>query len=92
MWAKSGPIVGPARGQDNVEGPADSLAMLIDRLTGQLLALRAGAEVRGLSDLTSTSLTALKAYLEGQGEFRHGRYVEALEHFDRALQEDIAFA
>ena len=83
---------GSVTARANVEGPADSLPALIDRLTAQLLALRAGVEARTLSDLTSTSLTALKAYLEGQAEFRRGRYVEALEHFDRALQDDSTFA
>ncbi len=83
---------GNVRARATVEGPADSLPGLIDRLTGQLLALRAGAEARSLAELTSTSLPALKAYLDGQAEFRRGRYVEALRHFDRALQEDSTFA
>ena len=45
-----------------------------------------------LASLTSASLPALRAYLEGQAAYRRGRYVDAVEHFGRALDLDSTFA
>jgi serine/threonine-protein kinase len=76
----------------SVDGPVDSLPALIDRLIGRLLALRAGENQQRLSAVTSTSLEALRAYLEGQSAYRRGQYREGVQHFRRALAEDSAFA
>jgi serine/threonine-protein kinase len=70
----------PAR----VEGNPDSLPKLVDQLAAQLLATDAGEDDR-LSTLTSTSLPALRSYLNGQSLYRHGRYREAA----RADQDPI---
>ena len=72
------------------EGPADSIAVLVDRLTAQLLAGEAGEPERRLADLTS--LPALRAYLSGQAAVRDGRLRDAGREFDRALQVDSGFA
>ncbi len=78
--------------QVDVSGPVDSLAALVDHVTAELLALRAGETSRRLSDLTTRSLPALRAYLEGQALYRVGRYVDATQQFERALDEDSTFA
>jgi len=83
---------GDVRGQTSVGGPLDSLTMLIDRLTAELLSLQAGQEVDRLAALTSTSLPALRAYLEGQAASRGGRYDEARDHLHKALDLDSTFA
>ena len=82
---------GDVRAQASVEGPADSIMVLVDRLAGQLIASQAGEGER-LASYTSASLPALRWYLRGQSAFRAGRYVEAVQHFSRAVQRDTAFA
>ena len=60
--------------QTSVAGPRDSLFVLIDRLTAQLLALGAGASADQLSALTTTNLDALRAYLDGVAAYRRGAF------------------
>jgi TolB-like protein len=78
--------------QATVDGRYDSLPYLVDRLTGQLLALGAAVQSQRLSSLTSTSLPAIRAYLAGQAAFRKGRLEEAAQRFDEATQFDSTFA
>src|SRR6266702_2940242 len=80
---------GRRRSGATVEGSPDSVPVLIDRLAGQLLL---GEQGRQLGAVTSTSLPALRAYLAGQAAYRRGRYQEAYNDFDRALQFDSTFA
>ena len=75
----------------SIEGPLDSLSALVDRLTARLLAGEAG-EAENLANLTTTSLPALRAYLEGRAAYRSGRYDEAVQQFERALEFDSTFA
>ncbi len=82
---------GSPRARASVEGPSDSLTVLVDRLAAQLLARQAG-EWERLASHTSTSLTALRSYLRGQSALREGRYGDALQHFTRAVQQDTTFA
>jgi serine/threonine-protein kinase len=79
------------RATAEVVGPADSLPTLIDGLAAQLLAREAGEGER-LSELTSTSLPALRFFLDGQAAYRRGLYSEAVHDFDHALQLDSSFA
>ncbi len=83
---------GVLQAQASVEGPVDSLTALIDQLAAQLLALEAGEDDQRLAALTSTSLQALRAYLDGQAAYRRGNYLAADQHFERALQSDSTFA
>ncbi|MDF3052631.1 MAG: protein kinase [Geminicoccaceae bacterium] len=83
---------GDARAVASVSGGADSLGVLIDRLTSELIARVAGEVTQRVADLTSTSLPALRAYLQGQAEYRRGRYGTAVEWFERALEQDSTFA
>ena len=78
--------------QATVDGRYDSLPYLVDRLTGQLLALGAAVQSQRLSSLTSTSLPAIRAYLAGQAAFRNGRFEEAVQRFNEATQLDSTFA
>jgi tetratricopeptide (TPR) repeat protein len=83
---------GARRAETSVEGPADSLPILVDRLAAKLLSLGAGEGEQRLTSLTSTSLPALRAYLDGQAMYRRGRYGDAIIHFGRALHFDSTFA
>jgi tetratricopeptide (TPR) repeat protein len=83
---------GAAGAQVSVEGSTDSLTALVDNLTAQLLAREAGESQQRLAALTSTSLPALREYLDGQATYRRGRYSEAEQHFRTALELDSTFA
>jgi serine/threonine-protein kinase len=76
----------------SVEGPADSLPRLVDALAAKLLALGAGENEQRLSSLASTSLPALRAYLDGVALFRRGAFAEARQQFEDAMDLDSTFA
>ncbi|MGH7713363.1 MAG: protein kinase domain-containing protein [Gemmatimonadaceae bacterium] len=76
----------------SVKGPRDSLFALVDRLTSQLLARSAGEPGRRIADLTSTSLSAVRAYLDGRAAYRRGEITKAIERFSDALAADSTFA
>jgi tetratricopeptide (TPR) repeat protein len=78
--------------QASVNGPKDSLFVLVDRLTASVLALGAGARVSQISALTTTSLDALKAYLDGMAAFRRGAFQLSTPALERAVQLDSTFA
>jgi hypothetical protein len=81
---------GATRGQAKLEGSADSLPVLVDRLTGQLLLESAGRRDRALATLTP--LPALRAYLDGLASRRRGDYDSAAVRFTRALSLDSTLA
>ena len=83
---------GKVAARASVEGSPDSLPRLVDRLAGKLLALEAGEGEQRLANLTSTSLPALRAYLEGQALVRRGQFRRAADKFKLALQQDSTFA
>jgi len=76
----------------SLEAPYDSLTDLVDRLAGQLLVLGSGEQRHRLSAITTTSLPALRAYLDGRGALRRGSYGLAIKGFDAALELDSTFA
>ncbi len=78
------------RSDATVTGAVDSLQTLVDRLTAELLARGAG-EAERLANLTSTSLPALRAYLDGQASYRRGRWEAAASAFNTALDGDTTF-
>ena len=82
---------GRAQAPARVEGELDSLPKLVDQLTAQLLATDAGEDDR-LSTLTSTSLPALRSFLNGQWLYRRGRYREAARAYSAAVELDTTFA
>lgn len=69
----------------------DSLLNAVDRLVAQLLSTQAGEKDR-LSALLTSSLPAVKAYLDGNQKYRRGRYEEAARHFATATDLDSTFA
>ncbi len=82
---------GGVAARSEVEGVADSLPALVDRLAAELLSLRAGEASESLGSLTTTSLPALRAYLEARADFREGRFAEAQDAAGEALDEDSTF-
>lgn len=77
------------------EGEAADVFGLVDQLAAQLLKDHgggAGARVERIAAVTTTSLPALKAYLEGQSELRAGRFGPAVEAFQRSVAADTLFA
>ena len=89
-------LLGSARGDSitrlSVEGPPDSLAWLVDRLAARLLAETSDEGAGRSASLTSTSLPALRAYLDGQAKVRRVDVVGAAKDFERALDADSTFA
>jgi serine/threonine-protein kinase len=89
-------LLGSSRGDSivkvNVEGPPDSLAWLVDRLAATLLAETSAEGASRSPSLTSTSLPALRAYLDGQSKLRRVDVVGAAKDFERALDTDSTFA
>ena len=82
---------GRPRADAKVEGPADSLPQLVDRLIAQLIT--EGTEgSNGLDGLVNTPLPALRLYLEGRAAQRRGEYAEAVARFGQALDRDSTFA
>lgn len=73
-------------------GLRDSLPMLMDRVAAQVIAREAGENESRLSNLSQTSLPALKEYLAGQAAYRRGQYWVASERFRIALRLDSTFA
>jgi hypothetical protein len=81
------------RVEAQAEGPPDSVLAVVDRLVADLLVRsKSGAARPDLRSLTTTSLSALRAFLDGQVAYRGARYQSALRHFESALALDSTFA
>jgi len=78
----------------SVQGTTGEVFSLVDRLAAQLLAAGAlgSSRVTQIAAVTTASLPALKAYLEGDAAFRAGRFAPAIEAFQRAVDADSQFA
>jgi tetratricopeptide (TPR) repeat protein len=90
---ESGRVIGPVQ----VEGPSDSVLALVDRLGMQTLGVvlkKQTGEIPALdlAGVTTTSLIALKAYLEGEDHYRRSEFREASEAWERAVHADTLFA
>jgi serine/threonine-protein kinase len=72
-------------------GPPDSVAVLVNRLTAQLLSLEAGEARDRVEGMATTSLPALQEYLAGRNAYRSGDYIEALRLYGRAFALDSNF-
>jgi serine/threonine-protein kinase len=78
-----------------VEGDANALFELVDQLAARLATERvadAGARLTRIAALTTSSLPAVKSYLEGERAFRAGRNGDAAAAFQQAVSEDSTFA
>jgi DNA-binding SARP family transcriptional activator/tetratricopeptide (TPR) repeat protein len=82
---------GAVSGEASVEGPADSVTALVDRLAARLLVLGAGEDA-SLASHTTRSLRGLRAFLDGQAAFRRGSHAVAVRRYEEALQIDSSFA
>jgi tetratricopeptide (TPR) repeat protein len=89
---ESGTKVGTTR----AEGAADAIMEVVDALSAQVVPLLlgedAGQRVQHLSALTTSSLPAMEAFLEGERHYRENRFSEAEERFRTAVQADSLFA
>ncbi|HET6639728.1 MAG TPA: adenylate/guanylate cyclase domain-containing protein [Gemmatimonadota bacterium] len=83
-------------GSGTVEGAQDSVFMLVDRLSIEILRAIGGdpAAVGGvnLARATTTSLPALKAFMEGEVLYRRGDFDAAVPAYERAVEADSTFA
>jgi len=75
----------------SVEGSLAALDQLVKAMVAELLAKQAGERHR-LLNLSSLSLPALRAYLDGQTALREGRWDAAAQRFGVALDIDSTFA
>jgi tetratricopeptide (TPR) repeat protein len=88
-------ILSEAVGHGRVEGQAEDVFALVDRVASDLLIRLSGgpqAEVQRVAGVTTSSLPAFKAYMNGENAYRSGQYSEALGHFERAVGIDSTFA
>ena len=92
---ETGQQIGQARSVGSVEG--DSAFALIDRFTVEIVGVAPTPEDATLSNvdlarLTTTSVEALKAYLEGESLYRRSDFVSAIDAYQRAVAIDSTFA
>jgi class 3 adenylate cyclase/TolB-like protein len=88
---------GEALGRPQVEGSPDSIFGLVDRLSIQVLALileRQGGDAPtvDLASVTTSSLPALKSFLEAEGLARRGDFPRAIPAYENAIEADSTFA
>ncbi|HYO46766.1 MAG TPA: tetratricopeptide repeat protein [Gemmatimonadota bacterium] len=88
---------GERLGQGQAVGSPDSVLVLVDRLSIEILrAVLQGREGDlpdvNLARVTTNSLPALKAYLEGEVLFRRGDFEAAIPAYERAVEADSTFA
>jgi serine/threonine-protein kinase len=79
----------------SAEGSGEELFAMVDALTAELLADRtpsAGGRLTRIAAMTTHSIPALKAYLEGESHWRAVRLPEAIDAFQRAVTLDSTFA
>ncbi|MGB5674293.1 MAG: tetratricopeptide repeat protein [Gemmatimonadota bacterium] len=93
--AETGRQLGQARSAGSVEG--DSAFALIDRFTVEIARVaptpeEAVVSAVQLARLTTASVEALKAYLEGESHYRRSDFVAAIEAYQRAVDTDSTFA
>lgn len=85
-------------GSGQVEGTPEDILTLVDDLSLETMRLLlAGgqeelASTRNLANLTTHSLPALRAYLEGERHYRRAEFPQAVEAYERAIEADSAFS
>lgn len=89
-------LAGNVLSRAEVEGEGEAaLFELVDKVVRRLLVrpgTAPGERLTQLAGLTTVPLPALRAWLEGEQEFRLGRYLPALEAYQRAAKLDDTFA
>ncbi|HSM08471.1 MAG TPA: hypothetical protein VLA33_05580 [Gemmatimonadota bacterium] len=96
VYEAEGTVAGEPVATARVEGPPEELLGLVDGLSAQLLAgLRPGqhaARLARTAATTTSSLAALQHYLTGERWLRKAEYDSAIAGFERAVDQDSAFA
>src|SRR6185369_17167085 len=82
---------GAVSGRASVEGPTDSIAVLVDRLASKLLSSQIERDAP-LTTRTTSSLPGLRSFLTGASALARGDFAAAAEGYERALQYDSTFA
>jgi tetratricopeptide (TPR) repeat protein len=87
---------GESAARAQVEGAADEALGLVDALSIEILRQlvsdpNAGSSI-SLAQVTTSSLEAYRAYLEGESHLRRGDIEAATTAFDRAIEADSTFA
>ena len=89
-------IDGQRLGRAQVDGPADSVLSVVDRLSLALLrdVWRSKEPLPNLrlASLTTDSIDALRSYLEGERYYRRTEWDSALSAYTRAVETDSTFA
>ncbi len=89
-------IDGHRLGRAQVDGPADSVLAVVDRLSLALLrdVWRSKQPLPNLrlASLTTDSIDALRSYLEGERYYRRTEWDSALTAYTRAVETDSTFA
>lgn len=78
-----------------IEGTTDELFAIVDRLSAQILgATRKGQDARlsQTAAVTTSSLPALRKYLQGEEHYRRTQYDSAIASFSDAVVVDSTFA
>ncbi len=88
---------GETLGTVEVKGAPGSVTTLTDRLTREVLGVLLDRSEEALpsvdlASITTSSLEALKSFLEGERRFRTGDYAGAVEDFKEATRDDSTFA
>ena len=86
---------GHSQSRATVSGAADSVFDLVDRLAARLLGSLGDQPTDRLTrtaSLTTTSLPAFKAYLQGEQEMRAGQFERAADDYAAAIALDSTFA
>jgi tetratricopeptide (TPR) repeat protein len=88
---------GKTLGQASVEGSPDSVLTLVDQLSIEVIRSIMGSgqsalPVFDLASITTASVPAMKAFLEGEAAFYRANYDAAVVAYERAVQIDTMFA
>jgi tetratricopeptide (TPR) repeat protein len=83
--------------QGRAEGSADDVLILADNLAVETMRALLQATGREGGDITAetmatTSLPALRAFLEGERHYRRGEFAEAVQAYELAVDADSTFA
>jgi DNA-binding SARP family transcriptional activator/TolB-like protein len=83
---------GETRPLASVSASVDSVDGLVDAFVRQLLTRQSGVAEASVAAVTSQSLPAIRAYLDGRAAYRRADEDRAVESFSRALDIDSTFA
>lgn len=78
-----------------VTGPADAVFELVDDLAARLVAGigdPSADRLVAIAAITTASLSAFRAYLEGEEHMRAGRFERAAEAYERAIDGDSTYS